>query len=59
MTEQEKLIKACTGIIVDVIADVLYADLHSWSKRPCKTCRIITSIIGKPFGCIRYRKERE
>lgn len=34
-------------------SDVLYADPHEFSTRPCGTCRAITAMTGKPFGCSR------
>lgn len=58
MNEQEKIIKACANILVDTVLDVLYKDSHGWSNRPCETCRFITNIIGKPFGCYRYQQEK-
>lgn len=58
MDEEKKLIQACANIIIDAVAEVIYGDPHQWSKRPCDTCRTISSVIGKPFGCDRYREER-
>jgi len=57
MIEQENIIKACANIIIDAIVNVIYTDPHQWSKRPCETCRTISAIIGKPFGCYRHQKE--
>jgi hypothetical protein len=37
----------------------LQADPHQWSTRPCQTCRIITGILGEPFGCDLYREQRK
>lgn len=59
MNEQEKMIKACANVLIDTIANTIYADPHQWSKRPCLTCKAITGILGKPFGCDRYREERK
>ncbi len=36
------------------VADLLYSDPHSWSKRPCGTCKSISAIVGFKFGCYRY-----
>ena len=55
MSEQEKTIRACANIIIDAVVNVIYADPHGWSKRPCDTCRTISAIIGKPFGCYRLQ----
>ncbi len=59
MIEQDKLIKACARLIFDAIANLIYADPHQWSKRPCTTCRAITALLGEPFGCDRHRKEKQ
>ena len=56
--ERQKLIKACASILFDAVIEIIYADPHQWSKRGCDTCRTISAIIGKPFGCYRYQKEK-
>ena len=45
-------------LLIDAITDLLYDDPHHWSTRPCPTCRPISSIIKKPFGCYQYAKEK-
>ncbi len=59
MSEQEKMIKACANVLIDTIVNIIYTDSHQWSKRPCETCKAITAILGKPFGCNRYQEERD
>ncbi|KKN55596.1 hypothetical protein LCGC14_0580680 [marine sediment metagenome] len=59
MTESEKMMKMCVNVLFESIIEVLYADPHQWSTRPCITCKTVTSITGKPFGCDRYREEKE
>lgn len=59
MDEQEEMIKACANVLIDTIANIIYADSHHWSTRPCETCKAITAILGKPFGCDRYREEKK
>ncbi len=59
MNEQEKMIKACANVLTDSILELLYFDSHQWSTRPCQTCKAITGILGKPFGCDRYREGRK
>ena len=29
-------------------------DPHTYSKRPCGTCRQVTAALGTPFGCVRF-----
>ena len=43
------------GRIMKAVTDLIYEDPHDWSNRPCQTCKVITSLIGEPFGCTRYR----
>ena len=57
MDEAEKMIKACANVLTDSILELLYFDSHSWGTRPCQTCKAITGLLGKPFGCDRYRGE--
>ena len=45
--------------VLDKINDDIYLDSHNWSLRPCSTCRTISTLIGKPFGCYRLQKENE
>lgn len=47
-------IKAAASILLDVVLRELQEDPHSWSDRPCSTCKTISSIVGKPFGCYLY-----
>jgi hypothetical protein len=51
MNKNEEIIKAAVNIIVESILNLIQDDPHLWSTRPCSTCRTISSIIGKPFGC--------
>ena len=37
----------------------LEADQHSWSPRPCRTCRGISETLGRDFGCQRYAQIHE
>jgi len=54
---EEKIIRAAVNIIVEPILALIQNDPHQWSIRPCSTCEAITSIIGKPFGCILKAKQ--
>lgn len=58
MSNLEEVILAASRIITRQVNEVLYGDGHTWSTRPCETCRTITSLIGESFGCVRYAKER-
>lgn len=52
------IIEAAARMQLSAALDMIYTDSHSWSERPCGTCRAITGLLGKPFGCYRYQAER-
>ncbi len=35
----------------DAAFRLIEEDPHQWSSRPCQTCRAISNLIGRPFGC--------
>jgi len=43
--------KAAAGVLLDPILRLLEADPHQFSERPCPTCRTISALAGKAFGC--------
>jgi len=54
-----EIIKAACKVYMEVILDEIQADPHQWSERPCSTCRTISSMVGKPFGCCLYAEQRK
>lgn len=46
------------GLPERIASDLLYVDGHSWSNRPCQTCRAVSGLFGFDFGCTRYAKEK-
>lgn len=50
--------QACLSILMDAVLGALQADPHSWSERPCQTCKAITGIVGRPFCCYLYQQQR-
>lgn len=56
--DTEAAVRAAVRFSVDAVARVLDGDPHNWSARPCETCRLVTSVLGRPFGCDRVRQER-
>jgi hypothetical protein len=53
----EEVVKAAARVLMDAALDLLQADPQSWSERPCPTCRPISAIIGRPFGCYVYAQQ--
>jgi hypothetical protein len=56
--DHEKRIAALEKILPVAALDLIYVDQHSWSTRPCSTCNAITTMIGQPYGCDRYRRDK-
>ena len=56
--EAKTLIQAAASVLFDAALHVLQNDPHAWSKRPCQTCRTVTALAGKPFGCYLYAEQR-
>lgn len=55
-TTQKEIMRAAARLLVEAVTDLIQADPHQWSKRPCQTCAAISTILGKPFGCLTYAK---
>lgn len=55
---RDEAVLAAARAITKVALDMIYVDSHSWSTRPCTTCRAVSTLVGIPFGCDRYRAER-
>jgi hypothetical protein len=50
----ENLLSASMKRITGPAFDLIQADPHSWSSRPCSTCKAVSALIGRPFGCVLY-----
>lgn len=57
-TANEEVIAAAVRIVTKAAIELIQADPHQWSSRPCQTCRSVTAITGIDFGCVRYAKEQ-
>ena len=58
-TGLKDLIRTAARIMLEAVLQLIQDDPHQWSTRPCATCQAITSITAKPFGCIKYRIDKE
>ena len=56
MNETRKLFQS---LMMDSVLEIVQDDPHQWSTRPCTSCKTITSLIGKPFGCEKYKEQRK
>lgn len=55
----ERSAKAAVSIIMKSVVDIISVDGHSWSDRPCQTCRAVSGLIGEPFGCYWYQEQKK
>lgn len=55
----EEFVQAAVRIIMDATLDLIQGDPHQWSTRPCPTCRTVSKMMGKNFGCYRYAEARK
>jgi hypothetical protein len=54
----ESIIKAAANVLIITVLDLLQNDSHQWGERPCPTCRSITIILGRKFGCYLYAEQK-
>jgi hypothetical protein len=38
-------------ILAESVASVIEQDPHQWSSRPCHTCRVVSGLLARSFGC--------
>jgi hypothetical protein len=41
--------------IAEIVARLFESDPHQFSTRPCQTCRTVSAILNRPFGCSALR----
>jgi len=49
--ELREVITAAAEMLVDAALRAIEADPHQWSTRPCQTCRTVSALVGRAFGC--------
>jgi hypothetical protein len=49
---------ALLRVLAETVASVVEADPHQWSARPCQSCRVVSGLLGRPFGCEKRRDAR-
>ncbi len=57
--EMNQAVRVSVGIIMDSVVEIIALDGHQWSDRPCQTCRAVTGLIGRPFGCYWYQAKKK
>ncbi len=51
------VLEEAVTLIVGAILDALEADPHQWSTRGCQTCRAISALAHRDFGCVKAAKK--
>lgn len=54
-----KRLETLETLMPSAVLDLIQGDPHQWSNRPCPTCRPITTMLGRPFGCYRYQADKQ
>lgn len=58
MTEPTRdVVQAAAHVLIDAALRLIEQDPHQWSMRPCATCRSVSAIVGRPFGCVKKAGE--
>ena len=55
--EAKQIVKAAAGIVIDAVVNAIQNDGHIYGNRPCETCRAVSGIMGRPFGCYKYQED--
>ena len=51
-------LSAAARELLNAALDVIQEDPHQWSARPCSTCRAVSAIAKRPFGCELLRQQK-
>jgi len=57
MNDDLKAIPIVSHEVIKAASDLIYIDSHSFSTRPCQTCKAISTLLKVDFGCVRKAKE--
>lgn len=52
------LIQAAARTLMEASLHLVESDPHIWSTRPCATCKAVSSILGRSFGCQKKMEEK-
>ncbi len=57
--EIKQMVRVQVDIVMDAVVETIGIDGHQWSDRPCSTCRAVSGLIGRPFGCYWYQAKKK
>jgi hypothetical protein len=53
-----RVVEAAALTLVDAALRLIEGDGHTFGSRPCVTCRTVSSLVGRSFGCIAYAEKK-
>lgn len=53
---QTEAVTLAARALMGPLLDLLEADSHQFSERPCSTCQAISALAARPWGCVLMRK---
>lgn len=56
--DTDAAVRSAASMLMEAALRVLENDPHSWSKRPCSTCETVSSLAGRPFGCVAHANSK-
>ncbi len=57
--EIKQMVRVQVDLVMDAVVETIGIDGHQWSDRPCQTCRAVSGLIGRPFGCYWYQAKKK
>ena len=54
----QRIVQLAAKEIADAALDLIEQDPHQFSKRPCQTCRAVSRLVGRSFGCVKKAEEQ-
>jgi hypothetical protein len=45
-------------VLLDAVLGALEVDGHVYGSRPCQTCRFVSGVAGRSFGCVAFAESR-
>ena len=52
----EDAVRGAARVLLGTAFDLIEADSHHFSKHHCKTCSAVSTLIGRPFGCLKFAR---
>ena len=53
----QEVIRGASLVLMEAVLSLIQRDPHQWSARPCQTCQAVSTLAGRPFGCVAKANE--